>query len=166
MKGTRLALIEALWMMMSLSMMFVAESDTDTDALTINDPIITPIVFPTYNIHYDANNGNAIGITEDQDGISGAEITIRECGFTFANHTFKEWNTAADGSGTSYNPGNTITLSGNMTLYAIWAYSDTTGWMTDTFDSIMSMFNSMDMTMVGAIVAGIIALLIVVKVVL
>jgi hypothetical protein len=34
---------------------------------------------------------------------------------------FKEWNTAADGKGTSYKAGATVTMPGNsITLYAIW----------------------------------------------
>lgn len=34
------------------------------------------------------------------------------------NYSFKEWNTAADGTGTSYDPGDEV--SGDVTLYAIW----------------------------------------------
>ena len=39
-----------------------------------------------------------------------------------APNTFSRWNTAADGSGTSYGPGYTTTYSGgaSITLYAIW----------------------------------------------
>ena len=33
---------------------------------------------------------------------------------------FYSWNTAADGSGTEYHPGDTITVNGDMTLYAQW----------------------------------------------
>ena len=33
---------------------------------------------------------------------------------------FQCWNTAADGSGTEYHPGDTITVNGDMTLYAQW----------------------------------------------
>ena len=38
--------------------------------------------------------------------------------FCGANWSFKEWNTAPDGTGTSYNPGDEV--SGDVTLYAIW----------------------------------------------
>lgn len=33
---------------------------------------------------------------------------------------FKEWNTKSDGSGTSYDPGDTYSTNANLTLYAIW----------------------------------------------
>ena len=41
-----------------------------------------------------------------------------------AGYTFIEWNTKADGTGTSYLPNETIELSTNATLYTIW--KDTT----------------------------------------
>ncbi len=41
--------------------------------------------------------------------------TIVRTGYTFAH-----WNTAADGSGTSYNPAATFSITANVTLYAQW----------------------------------------------
>lgn len=49
-----------------------------------------------------------------------AEPTIAANGFIFADHTFIEWNTAADGSGAGYDPGDLITVTADVTLYAIW----------------------------------------------
>ena len=43
--------------------------------------------------------------------------------FTRENYTFNGWNTAADGSGTSYADGNNITLTADTTLYAQWRCS-------------------------------------------
>jgi len=40
--------------------------------------------------------------------------------FENPGYTFKEWNTEADDSGTSYAPGDNITISDDLTLYAIW----------------------------------------------
>ena len=40
--------------------------------------------------------------------------------FTREGYTFKEWNTKADGSGTSYNDEQPINISSNETLYAQW----------------------------------------------
>jgi uncharacterized repeat protein (TIGR02543 family) len=37
-----------------------------------------------------------------------------------ANKTFAGWNTAADGTGTNYNAGDTLAVTANMTLYAQW----------------------------------------------
>ena len=43
--------------------------------------------------------------------------------FTRENYTFKGWNPAADGSGTSYADGDNITLTADTTLYAQWRCS-------------------------------------------
>lgn len=43
--------------------------------------------------------------------------------FTRENYTFDGWNTAADGSGTSYADGANITLTADTTLYAQWRCS-------------------------------------------
>lgn len=47
-------------------------------------------------------------------GNSGSPV-LAKSGFTFAG-----WNTAANGSGTSYSQGNTFTINANSTLYAQW----------------------------------------------
>ena len=44
-------------------------------------------------------------------------------GFSYPGHVFIGWNTAADGSGVSYSPGDTFTVRGNMTLFAQWKYA-------------------------------------------
>ena len=41
-------------------------------------------------------------------------------GLSNPGYTFSGWNTAADGSGTGYAPGATITLTSDLTLYAQW----------------------------------------------
>jgi uncharacterized repeat protein (TIGR02543 family) len=40
---------------------------------------------------------------------------------SWVGHTFVKWNTKADGTGTSYNPGATYTANAAVTLYAIWS---------------------------------------------
>jgi uncharacterized repeat protein (TIGR02543 family) len=39
---------------------------------------------------------------------------------TRSGYFFAGWNTAADGSGTTYQPNQTFALSNNVTLYAKW----------------------------------------------
>lgn len=46
---------------------------------------------------------------------------VMENGFRYDGADFIGWNTAADGSGTEYQPGDTITVSENTTLYAQWS---------------------------------------------
>ncbi len=69
----------------------------------------------TYN-----GNGNTSGATSSTTVQRGKSATIAANGFAKSGSTFSHWNTAANGSGTTYNPGNTLTLNSNMTLYAIW----------------------------------------------
>lgn len=66
--------------------------------------------------------------TETEDGsgaeteTGGTEATVTPV--TKAGHIFKYWNTAADGSGITFYPGDEYTVlqnGGTVTLYAIWA---------------------------------------------
>ena len=42
-------------------------------------------------------------------------------GLVNTGYSFDDWNTAANGSGTSYTPGNTFSMpAAGVTLYAIW----------------------------------------------
>ena len=41
-------------------------------------------------------------------------------GFSYSGYTFKEWNTSSDGTGTSYNVGDSVTGTGTIYFYAIW----------------------------------------------
>lgn len=68
----------------------------------------------TYTLSYNGNNATG-GSTTSQSG--STSYTVKQCGFYKTGYTFKYWQTA---SGTKYYPGNTISLSGNTTLYAYW----------------------------------------------
>ena len=100
----------------------------------------------TYIVSYDANGGS--GAPATQSGYSGTSLTLSSTRPTKADttatvtmtydkvedsatlskytdtvtlttsYTFVRWNTAADGSGTSYEPGQTITLNQAVFLYA------------------------------------------------
>lgn len=69
-------------------------------------------------ITFDANGGTGsmASIVEDL----GAMITLPKNIFSRENYTFVCWNTEADGSGTSYADGGSLTVDGNITLYAQW----------------------------------------------
>ncbi len=75
----------------------------------------------SYSVTYDANGG--VGEMTDINspyGI-GLSATVMDNGFYAPEgYEFIGWNTAADGSGTTYYPGNTINLSSSVTLYASW----------------------------------------------
>ena len=70
-------------------------------------------------ISYNANGGT--GVTASQTGNVGSSTSIAQNGFTRPGYTFTGWNTKADGSGTSYQPGTSITIpNGTKVLYAQW----------------------------------------------
>lgn len=70
---------------------------------------------PQYSLIMDANGGS--GTIE---ALTGRKVTVPSNSFTRSGYAFVGWNTKADGSGTTYSAGQTITLASNMTLYAIW----------------------------------------------
>lgn len=73
----------------------------------------------TWTVAYNGN-GSTGGSTASQTKTYGVSLTISDNGFTRTNYTFVEWNTKADGSGTSYDPGDSYTGNAALTLYAQW----------------------------------------------
>ncbi len=75
-------------------------------------------------ITFDKNSSEATGTMNNQTVTYDEETTLSENGFTRTNYAFKNWNTKADGSGTSYEDKSDITnvFTENTTLYAQWEY--------------------------------------------
>ena len=69
---------------------------------------------------YSANGGS--GAPGDQSGDASSDVTVSATTPTREGYSFTGWNTAADGSGTSYagNDSYTLPASGTDTLYAQW----------------------------------------------
>ena len=83
------------------------------------------------HVTYDPNGGGGSGtsvsvaVTLNEDGTvktpgSHTILTAEAAGVEKDNNEFKDWNTAADGSGTPYVPNNVISVSEDLTLYAQW----------------------------------------------
>ena len=74
----------------------------------------------TVTLEYDPQGGS--GEPGDQTGNAASDVTVSTTEPTRAGYSFTGWNTAADGSGTSYAGDDTYTLpnSGTDTLYAQW----------------------------------------------
>ncbi len=82
---------------------------------------------PTYTVTYNGN-GSTGGTVPTESGAYEQNATVTVLGNTGslvkAGHTFTGWNTAANGSGTSYAAGATFKMgAANMTLYAQWTVS-------------------------------------------
>jgi surface protein len=77
-----------------------------------------PVLRPDgVRISFDSNGGN--GTTESKV-IPGGKGAAPECGFEKPGYAFVCWNTEPDGTGTSYDQGETIYSSTPLTLYAMW----------------------------------------------
>ena len=72
----------------------------------------------TYTISFNAGGGT--GAPASQTKNYNVDLTLSDTVPTWTGHTFQEWNTKVDGTGTSYAPGATFTTDADTTLYAIW----------------------------------------------
>ena len=75
----------------------------------------------TYTITYNDNGGSGgPGYTTITGTSSTLSTNIASGTPSRSGYTFKHWNTKSDGSGSSYSPGSKISVSSDITLYAIW----------------------------------------------
>ena len=72
----------------------------------------------TYAITFDANGGT--GSMDKLSADEGATVALTANAFKRSGYTFAGWNTAKDGSGTAYADKASVTVEGDMTLYAQW----------------------------------------------
>jgi uncharacterized repeat protein (TIGR02543 family) len=72
-----------------------------------------------YAITYDTTNTTS-GAMAQTFATAGSAVSLRTNVFTRTGYTFKNWNTAANGSGTTYTNGQSVTLFNNLTLYPQW----------------------------------------------
>lgn len=79
------------------------------------------------NIYGDQVTTSFTGTTASTSCQYDTNVTLAKNGFSKVGYQFKEWNTKSDGTGTSYDQGQTLTKpnfvvtnNGSITLYAIW----------------------------------------------
>lgn len=81
-------------------------------------------------LSYDANGGmlpeESTGADDADDGTyaPGAKVTVKENPYVREGYEFAGWNTAADGTGESCEPGDEFTVNESTTLYAQWKQKD------------------------------------------
>lgn len=73
---------------------------------------------PEYRVSYDANGGS--GAPADQIKKKGESLTLSTMEPTRIGYTFLNWNTEANGTGTTYSTGGIYTADADVTLYAQW----------------------------------------------
>lgn len=114
-----------------------------TGRLPVIEKVAPATAAATRTVTYDKNGGTGTQTDPRSPYYVGKVVSVMEN--TFVAPTYKDfvdWDTAANGSGTNYDPGDTITVAGsNITLYAQYANSHTllslnanggTGTMTDS----------------------------------
>src|SRR6185295_8617463 len=100
-----------------------------TVTLTSGDAtVIANFTAVTYTVTYSANGGIGTQTDPSSPYLSGSTVTVLGTGTIMrTGYTFAHWNTAADDSGTSYNPSDTFTLgAANVVLYAQWTVNQYT----------------------------------------
>lgn len=100
------------------AMQYEAAQDSQYHKVTIILPETSPALF---TLTYDANGEDVTNMPDPKSAkyLKGTEVTVASAP-TRENYTFSGWNTAANGSGTSYSANETITLTDNTTLFAQW----------------------------------------------
>lgn len=86
--------------------------------LTASDILYAVWKANTYTVSYNANGGS--GAPGNQTKTYGVTLTLSNTKPTRTGYTFSAWNTAQNGSGTSYAPGGSYTANAAVTLYAQW----------------------------------------------
>ena len=83
-----------------------------------------PPIQITYTVTYsgNGNNGGTVPIDSSSPYDSGLTVTVlgNTGSLVKTGYTFNDWNTVADGSGTSYYQTETFTINMNTILYAQW----------------------------------------------
>ena len=95
-------------------------SYTDEQEISISEDLVLYAQWSpqTYKLTFDANGGT--GTMDKQTFTYNVASNLLDVKFSKDGHVFKEWNTKADGTGTSYTNKQSIKISDDTTLYAIW----------------------------------------------
>ncbi len=92
-----------------------------------NEVSATPTAAPTYTVTYNGNGNTGGSVPTDSNTyLQSASVTVagNTGNLTKSGYTFAGWNTAADGSGTTYAVGSALAMgTANVTLYAKWQVS-------------------------------------------
>lgn len=86
-----------------------------------NFKLTSGVANPTVSYNGNGSDGGAVPTDGSSPYTYNATVTTLGAGtMTRTGYSFQYWNTAADGSGTTYNSGDTFTIQNHTTLYAKW----------------------------------------------
>ncbi len=92
--------------------------DTHQTFFAYKVEIVPEDVAETYIVKFNPNGGS--GAMDDQEFTQDEAQKLTANAFSRTGHTFEGWNTRADGMGTAYADEQSVTVSGDMELYAQW----------------------------------------------
>ena len=118
------------------SVEYTVESGYFVFTATSFSPYIVTIVKNNYTIEFNANEGE--GEMNSLPVVEGTSTSLPDNEFERTGYTFTGWNTQADGQGTSYADKASISVTGNITLYAQWEENATEGEETTVTVSIQN----------------------------
>ncbi|MFA5130498.1 MAG: InlB B-repeat-containing protein [Patescibacteria group bacterium] len=75
-------------------------------------------------VTYDRNGATGGAVPTDAvayDGVDSVTVIGNTGALNWSGYTFSGWNTAANGSGTGYDPGDVFVIAASLTLYAVWS---------------------------------------------
>lgn len=87
----------------------------------VNDTVFYAIWQKKYTVMYDANGGTGGPGSDVTAPSDNYVISSSKPAHTDSTYGFKSWNTKADGSGVSYNPGSVMAVHSDVILYAQYA---------------------------------------------
>ena len=76
----------------------------------------TPVTPTTYTLNYNANGGNGAPASQTGNG----NITLSNTKPTRSGYNFLGWAKSSTATAAQYQPGESFSLTGNTTLYAVW----------------------------------------------
>jgi len=97
----------------------ISAYSTPSNIATPTAPVET-----TSTITFNSNGGSGTMPSETEPFDTTAALTLNT--FTYAGYTFSDWNSEANGSGTSFTNGQLVQFNGSATFYAQWTDSTPT----------------------------------------
>ena len=82
------------------------------------DDLVDDLFNSSVHVTFDSNGGSGSMAVQEMKGKTATALSANA--FTKEGYLFLEWNTKADGTGTPYADGASVSLDSDITLYAQW----------------------------------------------